>query len=136
VYTGWILLVFSVVIILWAGSEFRKKGAAPKGKSIVKTTALVDSRVYAVIRHPQYLGFILYILALVLMSQHWLSVISGILGSALCYKDTLREEQMSVEKFGDDYRQYMKRVPRMNFLVGILRWLRRRREQSQSRTTE
>ena len=128
VYAGWVLLVFSVVIILLAGGEFRKKGGAPKGKSIVRTTVLVDSGVYAVIRHPQYLGFMLFVLALVLMSQHWLSVISGVLGSALFYKDVLREEQMSVKKFGDYYEQYMERVPRMNFLIGILRLLRRRKQ--------
>ena len=131
VYAGWILLVFSVVIILMAGGEFRKKGRAPKGESIVHTTVLVDSGVYAVVRHPQYLGFIMFVFALVLMSQHWLSVISGVLGSALFYKDILREEQMSVEKFGDDYRRYMERVPRMNFLIGILRLLQRGKRQSQ-----
>jgi len=133
VYAGWILLVFSIVIILLAGGEFRKKGGAPKGKSVVHTTVLVDSGVYAVIRHPQYLGFMLFVLALVLMCQHSVSVISGVLGSALFYKDVLREEQMSVEKFGDDYKQYMERVPRMDFLTGILRLFRRRRKQSQAR---
>jgi len=132
VYSAWILLTFSVVVIFLAGGELRKKGGAPKGKSIVHTTDLVDSGVYAVCRHPQYLGFMLFVLALVLMSQHWLSVISGIIGSVLFYKDVLREEQMSVEKFGDDYRRSMKRVPRMNFLIGILRLLRRRRKQSQA----
>jgi protein-S-isoprenylcysteine O-methyltransferase Ste14 len=130
VCAGWILLVVSAVIIWLAGGEFRKKGRAPRGESIVHTTALVESGVYAVIRHPQYLGFILFVFALVLMSQHWISVISGILGSALFYRDILREEQMTVEKFGDDYRRYMKRVPRMNFLVGILRLLRQRRKWS------
>jgi protein-S-isoprenylcysteine O-methyltransferase Ste14/ubiquinone/menaquinone biosynthesis C-methylase UbiE len=136
VYAGWVLLVFSVVIIFLAGGEFRKKGGVSKGESIVHTTVLVDSGVYAVIRHPQYLGFISFVLALVLMSQHWLSVISGVLGSALFYKDVLREEQMSVEKFGDDYRRYMERVPRMNFLIGILRLLRHRKEQSQVRANK
>ena len=127
VYAGWILLVFSVVIIFLAGGEFRKKGGSPKGKSVVHTTVLVDSGVYAVVWHPQYLGFMLFVLSLVLMSQHWLSVISGVLGSALFYKDLLREEQMSVEKFGDNYKRYMERVPRMNFLVGIIRLLQRRK---------
>jgi protein-S-isoprenylcysteine O-methyltransferase Ste14 len=125
VYAGWILLVFSVVIIFLAGGEFRKKGGAIKGESIVHTTVLVDSGVYAVVRHPQYLGFMMFVLALVLMSQHWLSVISGVLGSVLFYKDVLREERMSVEKFGDDYRRYMERVPRMNFLLGIIRRFRK-----------
>jgi protein-S-isoprenylcysteine O-methyltransferase Ste14 len=128
IYAGWILLVFSVVIIFLAGGEFRKKGRVPKGKSIVHTTVVVDSGIYGVVRHPQYLGFMLFVLALVLMSQHWLSVISGVFGSALFYKDVLREEQMSIEKFGDDYKRYMQKVPRMNLLVGVIRLLRRRKK--------
>lgn len=133
VSAGWILLAFSIVIIFLAGGEFREKGGAPKGESIVHTTVLVDNGVYAVVRHPQYLGFMLLVFALILMSQHWASVISGVLGSALFYRDVLREEQMSVDKFGDDYRRYMERVPRMNPLIGILRLLRRRSKQTQAR---
>jgi protein-S-isoprenylcysteine O-methyltransferase Ste14 len=126
IYAGWILVVFSVVIISWAGGEFRKKGGAPKGKSIVHTTVVVDSGIYAVVRHPQYLGFILFVLALVLMSQHWVSVVSWILGSTLFYRDVVREEQMSVTKFGDAYQRYMRKVPRMNLLLGVIRLLRRK----------
>jgi len=131
VYAGLVLLAFSVVIIFLAGGEFREKGGALKGKSVVHTTVVVDSGIYAVVRHPQYLGFILFVLALVLVSQHWLSVISWIIGSTLFYRDVLKEEQLSVEKFGDDYKRYMQKVPRMNFLIGIRRLLRRRRKQSQ-----
>ena len=104
VSAGWIMLAFSVVIIFLAGGEFRRRGGAPRGESIVHTKVLVDSEIYAVVRHPQYLGFILFVFALVLMSQHWLSVFSFVVGSALFYRDVLREEQMSVKKFGDDYR--------------------------------
>jgi protein-S-isoprenylcysteine O-methyltransferase Ste14 len=128
-YAGWILLVFSVVIIFLAGGEFKKRGRAPKGESIVHTTVVVDSGIYAVVRHPQYLGFILFVFALVLMSQHWLSVFSGIMGSILFYRDVLKEEQMSVEKFGDDYKRYIRRVPRMNLILGVIRLLNRKREE-------
>jgi len=120
--------VFSIVLILLAGYEFIMKGGAPEGESLVHTTVLVDSGVYAVVRHPQYLGFILFVFALVLMSQHWLSVFSGVMGSALFYKDVLREEQMSIVKFGDEYKRYMQKVPRMNPLLGVMRLLNKKRE--------
>jgi len=127
-YAGWILLAFSIIIILLSGYEFQKKGGVPEGKHLVYTTVLVDSGIYAVVRHPQYLGFILVVLALVLMSQHWLSVISGVIGSVLFYTDATRaEEQENNRKFGDDYRCYMEEVPRMNFVVGIIKLLRRRK---------
>lgn len=127
VYAGWTLLGFSIFVILLAGYEFRIKGGAPKGESIVRTTVLVDSGVYAVVRHPQYLGFMLFVFGLVLMSQHWLSVLSGVFGTPLFYRDVLREEQMSIAKFGDEYKRYMQRVPRMNFLLGMIRLLKRSR---------
>lgn len=109
-----------------ANSE--RKVECQKGKSIVHTTAVVDTGIYVVVQHPQYLGFILFVIALVLMSQHWLSVISWIVGSALFYRDVLREEQMSIEKFGDGYKRYMQKVPRMNLLLGVIRLLLRKRE--------
>jgi protein-S-isoprenylcysteine O-methyltransferase Ste14 len=105
-----------------------KKGGSPKGESVVHTTVVVDSGVYAVVRHPQYLGFMLFVFALLLMAQHWLSVVSAVLGATLFYRDVLREEQISVGKFGDDYKRYMERLPRMNLLIGILRYLRQRRK--------
>ena len=129
VSVGWIFLVFSIVIIFLSGHEFQKKGAS-KGRTVVYTTVFVDTGIYSVIRHPQYLGFIMVVLALVLMSQHWLSVISGITGSMLFYIDQVREEEQSnIKKFGDDYKQYMKKVPRMNLFLGIIRLLRRRKKE-------
>ena len=95
VYAGWIVLVFSIVLILLAGVEFRRKGA-PKGRSIINTTVLVDTGIYAIIRHPKYLGFLLFVLGLVLMSQHWISVFSYVIGSILFYNDVLREERMNI----------------------------------------
>jgi len=127
-YAGWILLAFSIIIIFLAGYEFQKKGEVPEGKHLVHTTVLVDSGIYAVVRHPQYLGFMLLVLALVLMSQHWLSVISGVIGSVLFYMDATRgEEKENTKKFGDDYRRYMEEVPRINLVVGIIKLLRRRK---------
>jgi len=37
------------------------------------------------------------------------------------------EDQRLLKKFGDDYKAYMKRVPRMNFMLGIIRLLRLRK---------
>jgi len=61
------------------------------------------------------------------MSQHWLRVFSGVVGSALFYRDVLREEQMSIEKFGDDYKRYMQKVPRMNLFLGVMHLVKRRK---------
>ena len=127
VYVGWTILAVGLFLVFLAGHEFQKKGRVPKGKHLVHTTVLVDSGIYAVVRHPQYLGFTMFVLAFVLMSQHWLSVISGVTGSILFCMDVRKEEQANIEKFGDDYKRYMQKVPKMNFLVGIIRLLQRRK---------
>ncbi len=127
VYTGWILLVLSAVVVFISGYEFRKKGGVLEGKPVVYTTVLVDSGIYRVIRHPQYLAFMMIVYSFILISQHWLSIISGITGSILFYLDVIKEEKSNIDKFGDDYKLYMQRVPRMNFMVGLIRLLKRKR---------
>ena len=127
-YGGISILIIGSSIILLAGYEFKMKGETPKGESIVHTTSLVDTGVYSVIRHPQYLGFILFVYGLVLISQHRISIISGTIGTALFYLDIVKEEEMSIAKFGTEYTDYMKRVPRLNFFIGIFRLLKRGRK--------
>jgi protein-S-isoprenylcysteine O-methyltransferase Ste14 len=125
VIAGWSLLSLSIILVLLAGYEFKMKGGHPEDESIVHTTILVDSGVYSVVRHPQYFGFILFIFGLVLMSQHWLSVTTGILGVTLFYFDIVKEEQMSIEKFGDEYREYMNKVPRLNIILGVIQLIKK-----------
>ncbi len=65
-------------------------------------------------------------IGVVFISQHWSVVFCGLTGSILFYRDILNEEQNNLQKFGDDYRRYMKRVPRRNLFLGIVRILTRR----------
>ena len=123
-YVIWTLsAIFGIVPII----TFRVKGGVPKGKNYMHTTALVDSGIYAIVRHPQYLAGMLINLALALITQHWLIVTLGAVPAILTYLDTLRADQDGIEKFGDAYRQYMERVPRVNFVAGVIRLARRSR---------
>jgi protein-S-isoprenylcysteine O-methyltransferase Ste14 len=94
--------------------------------SEIQTTVLVDSGVYAVVRHPQYLAGVLLSLALILTTQHWLIAIIGVVAMVLNYLIALKADQELIEKFGDDYKRYMDKVPRMNFLLGFIRLLQRK----------
>ena len=102
-------------------STFRKKGGVKKGKSYIHTTILVDTGIYSIVRHPQYFAGILLNLALILLTQHWLSVIAGIIAIIIMYFDTLKADSRLIEKFGEDYKKYMDRVPRFNFILGIIK---------------
>ena len=61
-----------------------------------------------------------------LLFQHWIIILLGIPIIPLTYIDLIRADEDAVEKFGDVYKVYMKSVPRANFLLGIIRYLRRR----------
>jgi protein-S-isoprenylcysteine O-methyltransferase Ste14 len=104
--------------------EFRRKGGVGKGRSYIHTTKLVDTGVYSIVRHPQYVTFILWAIAGMLLFQHWMVVLLGIPIVPLTYSDLIKADADAIEKFGDDYKAYMRRVPRANFLLGIIRRLR------------
>jgi protein-S-isoprenylcysteine O-methyltransferase Ste14 len=126
-HVGWITLTVSALFGWLPIFAFRKKGEVPKGRSYIQTTVLVDSGIYAVARHPQFLAGILLSLALILITQHWFIAILGVVAMVLNYLIALKADQELIEKFGDDYIRYMDRVPTMNFLVGLVRLLRRKR---------
>ncbi len=114
-YIGWIFWVVGMVLIILSYYYifFRK------------VKVLIESGIYSIIRHPMYLGGILAIfVATIFLYQHWLFVIIGIPGIASWYLISRQEERLNIERFGDDYKRYMQRVPRMNFLVGVIRLIR------------
>lgn len=116
-YIGWIFWIVGITLIILSYFIIYRK-----------VKVLVDSGIHGVVRHPMYLGWILAIfVATIFIHQHWLFVVIGIPGIASVYLISRQEEQLNIEKFGDDYRLYMQKVPRMNLLLGVIRLARRRR---------
>jgi len=121
-YVGAGLYVFSGLVFGWLPViEFRKEGRVKKGKSYIHTTHLVDTGIYSIVRHPQYVTFIMWAIAGMLLFQHWIIILLGIPIVPLTYIDLIRADKDAIEKFGDYYEAYMKKVPRANFLLGIIR---------------
>ncbi len=77
--------------------------------------------------HPQYVTFVLWAIAGIILFQHWIVIMLGIPIIPLTYIDLIRADKDLIKKFGDDYRHYMDKVPRANFLLHIIRYLRRRK---------
>jgi protein-S-isoprenylcysteine O-methyltransferase Ste14 len=123
---GWILWGFSSVFGILPIYIFRKSAGVAKGKSFVHTTVLVETGLYGIVRHPQYLAGILLNLALILISQHWLIAILGVPAMVLVYIDIQKADLQEIEKFGDAYWCYMDRVPQINFISGFIRQIRRK----------
>ena len=123
--TGWLVLWISAFFGWVPIYTFRKKGNV-EGRSYIYTTTLVSSGVYTIVRHPQYLAVILMSVALPLITLHWSIVLLGISIAVVTYKITFEEEKGCIEKFGDEYLEYMEDVPRINFILGIGRLIRKR----------
>jgi protein-S-isoprenylcysteine O-methyltransferase Ste14 len=122
---GWVTWACGMVLVMAPIVMFPRHGGVPKGKSFVATTRLVDRGLYAIVRHPQYTGGILSIFfTTFLWYPHWVFGVLGVIGTIVIYISCRLEDQYLIEKFGDDYRAYMHRVPGMNFILGIFRLLR------------
>ena len=125
---GWVVWAFGMVLVMTPIIMFPRLGGVEKGKSFVHTTRLVSTGIYCVVRHPQYLGGIFAIfMTTLLWYPHWLFGVLGVVGTAVVYMGCREEDQRLIQQFGDDYIRYMQKVPRMNFLIGIIRLLRRRK---------
>jgi protein-S-isoprenylcysteine O-methyltransferase Ste14 len=91
----------------------------------MKTTTLVDTGIYAIVRHPQGdTAWLLINLGVILIAWHWTSAVLGLFSMSLVYADIFKSDQYCIGKFGDAYERYMKKVPRVNFVVGIIRLVR------------
>jgi protein-S-isoprenylcysteine O-methyltransferase Ste14 len=125
-YAGVGLYVSSGMILgLLPVFEFRKKGGVQKGQSYIHTTKLVDTGIYSVVRHPQYVTYIMWAFSGMLLFQHWIVILLGVSVIPLTYIDLIKADKACTERFGDDYKAYMKKVPRANFLLGIIRRFRK-----------
>ena len=101
-----------VAVILFAIAGY----LAIKGMGIVfgkvrETPVVIKDGVFAVIRHPIYLSEILVYLGFLIMSLSLACVFIWIIIIVFMHYISLHEEKLLLERFGDDYRQYMKDVP-------------------------
>ena len=125
-YIGWSIIVLAFFVVGgMARIAFTRQGKSLEKGKWLKTTVVVDKGIYALVRHPMYLSFMMYPVALMFISQHWLSLILGLPFIIYLYFGMRSEEKNNIDKFGDSYRKYMEKVPRMNILLGIFRLWRR-----------
>ncbi len=80
--------------------------------------ALVTSGPYRFVRNPIYLGASTLLIAVALEAANWLIVLPSLVISVVLYLEVGNEETMLIDRFGDAYREYMKRTPRFIPRVG------------------
>ena len=124
-YIGWGFIFLSAIFGMLPILTFRTKGRVEKGRSYMRTTKMVTGGIYAILRHPQYMAGILINIGVIFISQYWLIIVIGIISIVFICLDALRADQNLITKFGKEYSDYMKIVPRLNFIAGTIRLIKR-----------
>lgn len=122
---GGFIGIVGCLFAFWPMIVMRRHGHVKKGKSYMHTTHVVDHGIFAVVRHPQYLGYILFNVCFMLLSQHRIISMLGVVAIVFFYLHALAEERSCIVEFGAAYREYMERVPRFNIITGMFRALRK-----------
>ncbi|MDX1797739.1 MAG: hypothetical protein R3255_03740 [Candidatus Lokiarchaeia archaeon] len=121
-WLGWGSLGLFLVIGGLPKKAFKKYGDTEEGKSYLHTTKLVDKGIFGIIRHPYWLCWIILSISVTLISQHIIMIILTIIVLPIIYFETFSLDKGLIAKFGEDYKKYKKRVPRMNLILGLMKY--------------
>jgi len=104
--------VLGILLVSWAYRALGKNWA-PSVSGVRKDAVLVTNGLYSCVRHPIYLGAFIFLVALSLVAANLIVLLPTIALLALLYASIDEEEVMLIDRFGDEYREYMKRTPRL-----------------------
>ncbi|MDD2352807.1 MAG: isoprenylcysteine carboxylmethyltransferase family protein [Atribacterota bacterium] len=76
-----------------------------------KDIGIVTEGVFNIVRHPMYFGSILLFFSFVILSNSVLALLVWILICIFYYFISRYEEKLLINKFGDEYKEYQKKVP-------------------------
>ena len=107
-YAGLIVYLLGLIVVLMVSLSF---ATSPLGEPMVRG-------VYAISRHPQYLGFFLGYAGIGIACASWVYLLCALVWIVSWRFGVTEEERILLEKYGEAYRRYMARTPRW---IGIPR---------------
>jgi len=129
IYISIVLVVVGTFFLAWGMLSHRKRGGL---KKVDEAIILYKEGPYSVMRHPQAGGMMWPFLLPIILSRYVSFTVLSIAAIVIMiiyiyYGIRMEEKRLDIEKWGDEYRRYMKEVPGFNFILGLWR-LRKRRE--------
>jgi protein-S-isoprenylcysteine O-methyltransferase Ste14 len=107
---GVVQLIIGVIVLLLAG-YLAWAGLRIVFGEVREEPGVIRKGVFNVIRHPIYLAEILLYFGLLILSTSLAAVVVWIIAIVFLHYISRYEEKVLVERFGDEYRQYMEDVP-------------------------
>jgi protein-S-isoprenylcysteine O-methyltransferase Ste14 len=109
--TGLVIVLGAVLFLVWAKLTLGRWFVA--GFMIKEGHQLRTNGPYAITRHPLYTGIIVTLLGVALVWNSALTLAFGALFAIPLFFHSAVEEAILEEHFGDAYREYRRRVPRL-----------------------
>ena len=116
-YFGMFFFVLGIVLLILSLRSLIKN----------KSGELIKKGVYAIVRHPMYLGGMFLFIAMICFLPHWIMILLVSINLVVIYRFMCDGDRQNIDRFGDDYVQYIKQVPRLNLITGIANRLREKR---------
>jgi protein-S-isoprenylcysteine O-methyltransferase Ste14 len=119
-------------ILCFVTAHATKGGYGWKGES--ETVILVKEGIYSIVRHGAVLSTSTFFVLLTLILSPYvpfniLSVIGNSTVLLSFYYTAVEGDRLNMVKWGSEYRQYIREVPRYNFVTGLWRRAKRRNRQ-------
>jgi protein-S-isoprenylcysteine O-methyltransferase Ste14 len=114
---GFVLCAPAAFFVVSAFVALRRKGKPETGWE--STTIMIQSSVFQIVRHPLYLGTAIWTVGLMLVFQSIPSTILGIVDVFCFWTASKKEDTFNIEKFGEEYKEYVKKVPMWNAFRGL-----------------
>jgi protein-S-isoprenylcysteine O-methyltransferase Ste14 len=112
VWAGWlgVALLLGALFVFWRAHADLGLNWSPS-LEIREKHELITKGIYGVIRHPMYASQWLWVIAQPLLLQNWIVGFVNLLIFIPFYILRVQaEEKMMIDKFGEGYREYMKRT--------------------------
>lgn len=109
-WAGFVLGLASLGLWIWTQVALGKQWSPQL--QLRKEHQLITTGPYSRIRHPLYTAMLGYGMGLALVTANWVFVALVVVMIAWLPVRVSREEQMMIEKFGDEYKAYMRSTGR------------------------
>jgi protein-S-isoprenylcysteine O-methyltransferase Ste14 len=99
------------VILLIAAGYLSRSGLRIVFKEVRETPQVITKGVFSFVRHPIYLGAILIYAGVICFTMSLLSASLWVIIIIFYWYISLHEEKLLINRFGDEYLEYRKKVP-------------------------
>ncbi len=109
------LAVFGLLFIIYS-SYLRKKSSNNGNFS--------KEGIYSLIRHPEFLGHIIFIWGLLVLGYSFIALFLAIILTVFMIVAIFEEDRKNIKKFGESYKEYVEQIPRVNIIISVFKRLK------------